>query len=42
SIGKNVIHASYAPESAAREITIHFTAAELVSYEKIDETQLYE
>lgn len=42
SIGKNVIHASDAPESAAREISIHFAAGELVSYEKIDETQLYE
>ena len=42
SIGKNVIHASDAPESAAREIDIHFTADELVAYEKIDESQLYE
>jgi nucleoside-diphosphate kinase len=42
SIEKNVIHASDAPESATREISIHFTNVELVSYEKIDETQLYE
>ena len=42
SIGKNVIHASDAPDSASREIDIHFTDAEIVSYEKIDETQLYE
>ncbi len=42
SIGKNVIHASDAPESAAREIAIHFADAELVSYKKIDECQLYE
>ncbi|MDR0438819.1 MAG: nucleoside-diphosphate kinase [Methanocalculaceae archaeon] len=42
SIGKNVIHASDAPESAAREIGIHFADVELVSYEKIDEMQLYE
>ncbi len=42
SIGKNVIHAADSPESAAREIGIHFTQAELVSYTKIDESELYE
>ncbi|MDD3256965.1 MAG: nucleoside-diphosphate kinase, partial [Bacteroidales bacterium] len=42
SIGKNVIHAADSPESAAREIGIHFTQAELVSYKKIDESELYE
>jgi nucleoside-diphosphate kinase len=42
SIGKNVIHASDTHESAIREIGIHFTDAELVSYEKIDEMQLRE
>ncbi|RBQ25228.1 MAG: Nucleoside diphosphate kinase [Methanocorpusculum sp. MCE] len=42
SIGKNVIHAADSPESAAREICIHFTPAELVSYTKIDESELYE
>jgi nucleoside-diphosphate kinase len=42
SIGKNVIHASDSHESAIREIGIHFTDSELVSYEKIDEMQLYE
>ncbi|HJJ83473.1 MAG TPA: nucleoside-diphosphate kinase, partial [Methanocorpusculum sp.] len=42
SIGKNVIHASDAPESAAREIAIHFEESELVAYAKIDEGQLYE
>lgn len=42
SIGKNVIHASDAPESAAREIAIHFADSELVSYTKIDECQIYE
>ncbi|HJJ28234.1 MAG TPA: nucleoside-diphosphate kinase [Methanocorpusculum sp.] len=42
SVGKNVIHASDAPESAAREIALHFADAELVSYTKIDECQLYE
>jgi Nucleoside diphosphate kinase len=42
SVGKNVIHASDAPESAAREIALHFADSELVSYTKIDECQLYE
>ncbi|HJJ46954.1 MAG TPA: nucleoside-diphosphate kinase [Methanocorpusculum sp.] len=42
SVGKNVIHASDAPESAAREIALHFSKSELVSYTKIDESQLYE
>lgn len=42
SIGKNVIHAADSPESAAREIGIHFTPDELVSYTKIDESELYE
>lgn len=42
SIGKNVIHAADSPESAAREIGIHFTPAELVSYTKINESELYE
>jgi len=42
SVGKNVIHASDAPESAAREIALHFAKSELVSYARIDESQLYE
>ena len=42
SIGKNVIHASDSPESAIREINIHFNNSELVSYTKINETQIYE
>lgn len=42
SVGKNVIHASDAPESAAREIALHFSKSELVTYTKIDEGQLYE
>ncbi|HJJ51304.1 MAG TPA: nucleoside-diphosphate kinase [Methanocorpusculum sp.] len=42
SIGKNVIHAADSPESAAREIGIHFTLSELVSYTKINESELYE
>jgi nucleoside-diphosphate kinase len=41
-IGRNVIHASDSPESAAREISIHFTSAELCSYTRIDESVIYE
>lgn len=40
--GRNVIHASDSPESAAREIAIHFTDRELVSYQRVDEPALYE
>jgi len=41
-IGRNVIHASDSPESAAREIGIHFRAAEVCTYTRIDESVLYE
>jgi nucleoside-diphosphate kinase len=41
-IGRNVIHASDSPESAAREIAIHFRPADLVSYTRIDESVIYE
>lgn len=41
-IGRNVVHASDSPESARREIGIHFTADELCSYRRADETFLYE
>ncbi len=41
-IGRNVIHASDSPESAARELGIHFKAGELVDYSRIDEPVLYE
>lgn len=41
-IGRNVIHASDSPESADREIGIHFTPAELVAYTRIDQGMLYE
>jgi nucleoside-diphosphate kinase len=41
-IGRNVIHASDSPESAAREIAIHFKAAELSSYTRIDAAVIYE
>jgi nucleoside-diphosphate kinase len=41
-IGRNVIHASDSPESASREIGIHFKPAELFVYTRIDESVLYE
>jgi len=41
-IGRNVIHGSDSPESAAREIAIHFRQNELVTYTRIDESVLYE
>jgi nucleoside-diphosphate kinase len=41
-IGRNVIHASDAPESAAIEIAIHFKPAELFTYTRIDESVIYE
>jgi nucleoside-diphosphate kinase len=41
-IGRNVIHASDSPESAKREISIHFTPDDLCSYKRVDEAVLYE
>lgn len=41
-IGRNVVHASDSPESARREIGIHFSPDELCSYKRADETFLYE
>ncbi len=41
-IGRNVIHGSDSPESAAREIAIHFKQNELVTYSRIDESVIYE
>jgi nucleoside-diphosphate kinase len=41
-IGRNVIHASDSPESAARELGIHFAPGELAGYSRIDEPVLYE
>lgn len=41
-IGRNVIHASDSPESAAKEIAIHFKNNEIVSYTRIDESVVYE
>jgi len=41
-IGMNVIHGSDSVETAAKEISIHFTPEELTSYTRIDERYLYE
>lgn len=41
-IGRNVIHAADSPESAAREIAIHFKNTEVFDYKRIDESVLYE
>ncbi len=40
--GRNIVHASDSPESAKREIEIHFKGSEMVEYSRIDETWLYE
>ncbi|HVN64988.1 MAG TPA: nucleoside-diphosphate kinase [Methanomicrobiales archaeon] len=40
--GRNVIHASDSPASAAREAAIYFSEKDLVSYRRIDEPVLYE
>jgi nucleoside-diphosphate kinase len=41
-IGRNMIHASDSPESARREIALHFKEHELSSYKRVDEPVLYE
>jgi len=41
-VGRNVVHGSDSPESAAREIALHFEDSELVGYTRIDEAWLYE
>jgi nucleoside-diphosphate kinase len=40
--GRNLVHASDSPESAVREIRIHFTEKDLVEYRRVDEPVLYE
>jgi nucleoside-diphosphate kinase len=40
--GRNVVHASDSPESAQREIGIHFKESEISGYSRIDETWVYE
>jgi nucleoside-diphosphate kinase len=41
-MGRNVVHGSDSPASAAREIALHFGASELVDFKRIDEAWLYE
>ncbi|MFP4175427.1 MAG: nucleoside-diphosphate kinase [Halobacteriales archaeon] len=41
-IGRNCVHAADAPETAEREIAIYFDDDEIESYERNDETWLYE
>ncbi|MDZ7688270.1 MAG: nucleoside-diphosphate kinase [Halobacteriales archaeon] len=41
-IGRNCVHAADAPETAEREIAIYFDDDELESYERVDETWVYE
>ncbi len=40
--GRNIVHASDSPESAKREIGIHFRELEIIDYSRIDETWIYE
>lgn len=40
--GRNIVHASDSPESAKREIEIHFKESEISGYSRIDETWVYE
>ncbi len=40
--GRNIVHASDSPESAQREIGIHFKDSEILEYSRIDETWVYE
>lgn len=41
-IGRNVVHGSDSPQSADREIAIHFSTEEMINYSRIDESLLYE
>ena len=40
--GRNIVHASDSPGSAARETAVYFSEEDLVSYQRIDEPVLYE
>lgn len=40
--GRNLVHASDSPESAKREIAIHFKNSEISNYTRIDNSWLYE
>ncbi|NLJ56667.1 MAG: nucleoside-diphosphate kinase [Firmicutes bacterium] len=39
--GNNIVHGSDSPESAAREISLFFSAEEIVSYQKSNEPWIY-
>ena len=41
-IGRNVVHGSDSPESAAREIALWFSDEELLAYEKASDKWVYE
>jgi nucleoside-diphosphate kinase len=41
-MGRNVVHGSDSPASAAREIALHFMESETLDYVRIDEAWLYE
>jgi nucleoside-diphosphate kinase len=40
--GRNLVHASDSPESATREIRIHFSEKDVVEYQRVEEPVLYE
>ena len=40
--GRNIVHASDSPESAKREIDIHFRNSDILLYSRIDEAWIYE
>lgn len=40
--GRNIIHASDSPQSAAREINLFFSDSEIIDYKRIDEVWVYE
>jgi nucleoside-diphosphate kinase len=40
--GRNVVHGSDSPQSAEREIALHFSPEEIIEYRRIDEAWLYE
>lgn len=41
-VGRNVVHGADSPESAEREISLHFKGDEFSEYTRIDEEWLYE
>jgi nucleoside-diphosphate kinase len=40
--GRNIVHASDSPESARKEIDMHFRESEIVDYSRIDQVWVYE